>query len=85
MEKMINEMKEELLGKELTLLEMDNAAMGITGATEGVFDYLNDCLEQHSVAYSIAENKNIVVEFEIIADSEDKTEATVKVTDVWED
>lgn len=85
MENIIKELKEELLNKELTLVEMDNIAESITGSTTSIFEAINDCLEQKSVGYYIREDKNIIVEFEIIEENEDKTEIKVKVTDVWED
>ena len=85
MEEMIKELKEELLNKEMTLVEMDNTAQGITNCTEGIFDYLEDCLAQNSVAYYITEDKNIIVEFEVVKENDDATKIEVKVTDVWED
>ena len=85
MEEMIKELKEELLNKEMTLVEMDNTAQGITNCTEGIFDYLEDCLAQNSVAYYITEDKNIIVEFEVVKENDDATKIEVKVTDIWED
>lgn len=85
MENMINELKEELLNKEMTLCEMDNTAERITESTTSVFDAISDCLDQKSCGYYIRESKNIIVEFDILEDNEDKTEIKVKVTDVWED
>lgn len=85
MEEMIKELKEELLNKEITLCEMDNVAERITESTTSVFDAVSDCLEQKSCGYYIKENKNIIVEFDILEDNEDKTEIKVKVTDIWED
>lgn len=85
MENIINELKEELLNKEFKLVDMDNTVERITGSTWSVFDCINDCLEQTSCAYYIKENKNIVVDFDIIENNEDETEIIVKVTSVWED
>ena len=85
MKKIIKELKEELLNKELTLLKMDNEVERITGSTTSVFDAINDCLEQTSGAYYMEENKNIIVAFDIVEENEEKTEIIVKVTDIWED
>lgn len=85
MEEMIKELKEELLNRKMTLVEMDNTAQGITNCTEGIFDYLEDCLAQNSVAYYITEDKNIIVEFEVVKENDDATKIEVKVTDIWED
>lgn len=85
MENIIKELKKELLNKELTLCEMDNIAEKITGSTTSVFDAYTDCMDQKSCAYYIKEDKNIVVEFKITEENEDKTEIKVIVTDIWED
>lgn len=86
MEEMIKDLKEELLNKEMTLLEMDNEAERITGSTTSLFDAESDCIEQKSCAYYIDTDKNIVVEFEIInKNDEDNKETLIKVVDIWED
>lgn len=90
MEEMINELKEELLNKEMSLIDMDNEVERITGSTTSLFDAEEDCMEQNSCAYFIYDKefigaKNIVVEFEIVnKNKEDNTETVVKVTDIWE-
>lgn len=85
MEEIIKELKEELLNKKMTLLDMDNEAERITGSTTSLFDAESDCIEQKSCAYYMDTDKNIIVEFEIIDKKEDNTETLVKVTDIWED
>lgn len=85
MKKLIKELKEELLNKKLTLVEMDNTMESITGSETSVFDTIRECLEQKSCAYYMEENKNIIVEFDIVEDNEEKTEILIKVTDIWED
>ena len=85
MEELVKELKEELLNKELTLVEMDNIAENITQSTTSAFDAINDCLEQKSVGYYIKEDKNIIIEFKVTKENEDKTEIKIIVTDVWED
>ena len=83
--KIIKELKEELLNKKMTLVDMDNKAERITGSTTSLFDDESDCMEQKSCAYYIDTDKNIIVEFEIINKKEDNTETIIKITDVWED
>lgn len=86
MEEMIKELKEELLNKEMTLLEMDNEAERITGSTTSLFDAESDCIEQKGCAYYIDTDKNIIVEFEIInKDVENNLRTLVKVVNIWED
>ena len=85
MEEMLKELKEELLNKEISLVEMDNEVERITESTTSLFDAESDCMEQNSCAYYIREDKNIIVEFEIIKKEENNLETIVKVTDIWED
>lgn len=85
MEKMLKELNEELLNKEMTLVEMDNEIERITESTTSLFDTENDCMKQQSCSYYIEEDKNIVVEFKIIKKEENNLETTVEVTDIWED
>lgn len=85
MEEILKELKEELLNKEISLVEMDNEVERITESTSSLFDYESDCMEQNSCAYYIREDKNIIVEFEIIKKEENNLETIVKVTDIWED
>lgn len=89
-EELIKELKEELLNKEMTLLDLDNDAQRITGSTASLFDALNDCIEQTSCSYFICDNKyigqkNIIIEFEIIDKNDDNLDTIVKVTNIWED
>ena len=70
----------------MTLIEMDNEVEEITESTTSLFDSESDCMEQTSCSYYIKEDKNIVVEFEIIdKNEENNTETLVKVTNIWED
>ncbi len=85
MEEMLKELKEELLNKEITLVEMDNEAQRITESTTSLFDTESDCMEQTSCSYYIDTDKNIVVEFEIINKAESNIDTLVKVTNIWED
>lgn len=81
----LEELKEELLNKEMSLLEMDNGAERITGSTTSLFDAENDCMEQTSCAYYIDTDKNIVLDFEIVKKEEDNKDTIVKITNIWED
>ena len=85
MDEIIKELKEELLNKEMSLLEMDNGAERITGSTTSLFDAENDCMEQTSCAYYIDTDKNIVLDNEIVKKEEDNKDTTVKITNIWED
>lgn len=86
MKEMLKELKEELLNKEMSLVEMDNEAERITGSTTSLFDTEDDCMEQTSCSYYIEEDKSIVVEFEIVEKNEESNLNTIiKVANIWED
>ena len=85
MEVIIKELKDELLNKEITLLELDNEAERITGSTTSLFDFEEDCINQTSASYYMDKDKNIILEFKIIKKEENNLDTIVKVTDIWED
>ena len=94
-EKLIEEMKEELLGKEMTLLELDKEVGSILDTNSSMFDYsvfrnaLDENLKSGSYSYSVTEEDEIEVEFdviekpEILEDDEDAFDIVVKVTNIW--
>ena len=94
-EKLIEEMKEELLGKEMTLLELDKEVGSILDTNSSMFDYsvfrnaLDENLKSGSYSYSVTEEDAIEVEFdviekpEILEDDEDAFDIVVKVTNIW--
>lgn len=85
LEEMIEELKEEILGKELTLGEIDNIAATILESTSSLFDAEEDCMQQCSSSYYIEEDKNVVVGWEVIKQEESNLDTLVKVTSIWED
>ena len=90
MNEIIKELKEELLNKEMTLLDLDNAAERITGSTTSLFDYEDEIRQDGSCNYWIAEDKEIMIEYlakntdEEIENmtNEDKLNIEITVTDV---
>lgn len=86
MEEIIKELEEELLNKEMTLVDMDNEAERITGSTTSLFDDEKDCIEQKSCSYYMDTDKYIIIEFEIVnKDEESNLNTVVKVVSIWED
>lgn len=92
MKELVENVKSELLGKEVSLLDLDNKVRSITGSTTSLFDYDFDCVKA-SCSYYISYNNDtdmseeILVEYDIIKDDENdeyKTETIVKVTNVSE-
>lgn len=90
MEEIIKELKEELLNKEMTLLDLDNEAERITGSTTSLFDYEDEIRQDGSCNYWIEDDKEIMVEYfakntdEEIEEmtGEDKLNIEVKITDI---
>ena len=63
MNEIIKELKEELLNKEMTLLDLDNEAERITGSTTSLFDCEDEIRQDGSCNYWIEENKEIMIEY----------------------
>ena len=86
-EKMIDEIKKEVLKKEMSLLDVDNTIENITGSTSSAFDYIDDVLDQTSASYAIEtkilKDKEINVDFDIVENNEDPLKIIVKVWDIW--
>lgn len=90
MEDIIRELKEELLNKEMTLLDLDNEVGRITGSTASLFDYADEIRQDGSCNYWIEEDKEIMIEYfakntdEEIGEmtGEDKLNIEIVVTDV---
>lgn len=91
-ENLLKELKEEILNKEFTLLDLDNKIEKVTGSTTSVFDFdldrdiIND--NEGSCSYYISYNdeadmdEEINVEFTVTKENEDEKEILVKVTNV---
>lgn len=91
-ENLLKELKEEILNKEFTLLDLDNKIEKVTGSTTSVFDFdlERDIINENegSCSYYISYNdetdmdEEINVEFAVIKENEDEKEILVKVTNV---
>lgn len=77
------ELKEKLLNKEFTLLELDNLIDGIV-YTKSAFEFdIEELLENKGVSYYYNNNHNIDIEFEVTEKDEENPEyATLKVTNI---
>lgn len=92
LEKIIEELKEELLNKELTLLELDNELERITGSTVSLFDCADEIRQNGSCNYLIEDDKEIMIGYlakntdEQIEnmESEEKLNIIVKVDEIRE-
>lgn len=91
-ENLLKELKEEILNKEFTLLDLDNTVERVTGSTTSLFDFdlERDIINKNegSCSYYISYNdetdmdEEINVEFAVIKENEDEKEILVKVTNV---
>ena len=89
MEEMLKELKEELLNKEFTLVEMDNTILDLLRQNNiesgSFFENEYYCMESLSCSYYTGENGGIYVAFEIIKkDEENNLYTEVKVTEIGE-
>lgn len=97
MKELIKEMKENLLGKEIGLLDLDNGIGTILNTSESLYEYFSETIENKSFSYILGYSKElgeqaIVVEFDIIdeyyeeklLDEYYKYEIKVKVTNIFE-
>lgn len=91
-ENLLKELKEEILNKEFTLLDLDNTVERVTGSTTSLFDFdlERDIINENegSCSYYISYNdeadmdEEINVEFTVTKENEDEKEILVKVTNV---
>lgn len=98
MKELLKEMKENLLGKEISLLDLDNESETILNTSESLYEYFSETIKNKSFVYILGYGmsevlKEIVVEFEILdknyeekllEDEDYKYEMQVKVTNIFE-
>lgn len=98
MKELLKEMKENLLGKEISLLDLDNESETILNTSESLYENFSETIKNKSFAYILGYSNElgeqaIVVEFDIIGeyyeekllDDEDyKYAILVKVTNIFE-
>lgn len=82
--KELENLKKELLDKEMELVDMDNVVIAELNSNS-LFESEDDCVEQNSCSYYVKNAENeIVVEWEIVKQAENNLNTIVKVTDIWE-
>lgn len=87
MNELVKQLKEELNGKEITLVDLDNIAQDTLEISQSIFDYsIDEILNIKSISYTIDEENSIYanVVFEVIEKNEDELHTIVKVTNVEE-
>lgn len=87
--KMLELLKREFLGKELTILEMDNIASSIleVGGEQSMLngDFIYYAFENMNHTYTTWENDNEVeynMCFELVEENEYKQDIVIKITDI---
>lgn len=93
-EEKIKELKEEILGKELTLLEVDNKAMRILESSTSIFGYeereiiemggISYLIQKHDMWDSGTQDVYVNVVLKLIEENENTLEINVKVCDIYE-
>lgn len=84
MKEIMKELKEELEGKVMTLLDLDWKVERIMNTEETLFENIDIALENKSYAYiyNFDNSEYIHVKFNVIEGNEDKEEILVKVTKI---
>lgn len=87
--KMLEELKREILGKELTVLEMDNTVTDMleVGGDQSIFngDYIYYAFENMSHTYTTLESGDEVyynICFDLVEEKEYKQDIVIKITDI---
>lgn len=89
MEKLVEELKNEILNKEFELLELDNIVQRELNTDSSIFDSEEDCLRNSSCSYYLdtidenEENGIVVVDWENVQNNENTHKKVVKVTDIY--
>lgn len=83
MEEMIKKLKKALLGKEVTLVEMNNKVHSIIGNLTSILGIENECIEDGYCAYEFEIGKDILVYFEVkTRNKEDISKTIVEITNI---
>lgn len=83
-EKMVKEIKEELLNKEVTLLGMDNKLINALETSDSIFDGDTESfIEDGNFAYQVQGLQDeTMISFEVVEKNDNSLEVLVKVTNV---
>lgn len=81
---MKNEIIKELEGKEINLLDLDNYMQEKLETTESLFDCEEYVIEGKSASYYLEEDRNLIIEFEILEKEKDNLYTKVKIINVFE-
>lgn len=87
MDKIINKLRNELLNKEIELLDLDNYILEeLDYKTEGIFENVNLALESNSWTYQNIENtedlEGINIIWELIEENENNFKTVVKIQEI---
>lgn len=81
---LIKEIIKELEGNEINLLDLDNYIQAKLETTESLFDSEEYVMEGKSVSYYLEEDRNLIIEFEILEKEKDNLYTKVKIINVFE-
>ena len=89
MKEILEELKEELLSKKMSLLEMDNAILDLLKQneieSESLFNNEYYCMQNLSCSYNTTEDNGIYIAFKIIKkDEENNLYTEIEITEIGE-
>lgn len=79
----IEKIKNELLGKEIELLDLDNYIQQELGTNQSLFDDEYYVIENESVAYYLDNEHDLIIDFEIIEKNNNNLYTIIKINDIF--
>jgi hypothetical protein len=82
MEKLVKELKEEYLNKEVRLLDLDNDLTEKLNC-KGIYEYDTRAMLENSFSYQVDDTDAVNFEMEITEDGDNDLDIVVKITDIY--
>lgn len=79
----IEKIKSELLGKEITLLELDNYIQQEVETTQSLFDAEYYILQNKSTSYYLSNSNDLIIGFEIVEKNENNLYTIIKIDEIF--
>ena len=79
----IEKIKQELLGKEIELLELDNYIQKELRTTQSLFDDEYYVIEGESVGYYLDDEHDLIIDFSITEKNNNNLYTKIKINDIF--
>lgn len=79
----IEKIKNELLKKEVTLLELDNYIQQEIETTQSLFDNEYYVLQNKSISYYLNNNNDLIIDFEIVEENENSLYTIIQIDEIF--